>query len=233
MLRPFQISPRLSPASNRNSCSAASSSYPVSPFVSCDRFTTCLTIPQSPASNHVTMLPDDNKNGEPRSRETPESTPNRLRRTSPRRLGSMATFHSLNPFNRRRSNNTTCSGTASEENISSPLSITAAKASHTNLLCDAEPISPTMTDARVDSVTTADLSSTLQPPSKRHSYISLNDGQTSTSSLPRSRTFSNLPIPTRLRKPSQTFGPTKSNIRLPSLPVMSGSEAASKHKFSE
>jgi hypothetical protein len=179
------------------------------------------------------MLSDDNKNGEPRSRETPESTPNRLQRTSLRRLGSMATFHGLNPFNRRRSNNTTCSGTASDENISSPLSITASKASHTDLLHNAEPTSPTTTDARVDSVTTADLSSTLQPPSKRHSYISLNDGQTVASSLPRSRTFSNLPIPTRLRKPSQMSVPTKSNVRMPSLPVMVGIDAASKHKFSK
>lgn len=178
------------------------------------------------------MPQDDNKNGEPRSKETPESTPSRLRRTSLRRLGSMATFHSLNPFNRRRSNNTTGSGTASEENISSPISIAAAKSSHTDLRYDADPASSTATVDRVDSVTTTDLS-TFQPQSKRHSYISLNDGQTLASSLPRSRTFSNLPIPTRLRKPSQTSTTTKSNVRMPSLPVMIGSDAALKHKLSE
>jgi hypothetical protein len=98
---------------------------------------------------------------------------------------------------------------------------------------DTEPNSPTATDPRVDSVTTADLSATCQPAPECHSDVSTKDAQTVTGSLPRSRTFSNLPLPTRLRKPSQTLLPSRSTIRMPSLPLIGGHDAGSKHKISE
>jgi hypothetical protein len=216
---------------NRLLGGSSSSSFPLSHAGTSPHIPECLAFPHSYMFRCQTNMPSaEKKHGQLRSSDTSEATPDRLRRGSLRRLGSMATFQSLNPFNRRRSNNTICSNTASEENVSSPRSL-AAQTPQTDLYDD--PTSPLANMSRVDSAT-ADFPPPSQPPqSKRHSYVPLNDGQTATSSLPRSRTFSNLPLPTRLRQPSQTLAPSKSYIRFPSGLATSGSHGPSRYKICE
>jgi hypothetical protein len=211
--------------------SSSSSSTPLSRTGTSPHIPECLAFPHSYMFRCQTNMPSaEKKHGQLRSSDTSEATPDRLRRGSLRRLGSMATFQSLNPFNRRRSNNTICSNTASEENVSSPRSL-AAQTPQTDLYDD--PTSPLANMSRVDSAT-ADFPPPSQPPqSKCYSYVPLNDGQTATSSLPRSRTFSNLPLPTRLRQPSQTLAPSKSYIRFPSGLATSGSHGPSRYKICE
>ncbi|KAK3691319.1 hypothetical protein LTR37_018680 [Vermiconidia calcicola] len=128
--------------------------------------------------------------------------PSESRRTSLRRLSSIASFQTL--FNRRRSNNTEHAAAASSSSNLS-LSSTIANAP--------EPAANTPQDE--DSV--PDLPPPPQPthlPPRRGSYICLSDDPIG--GMPRSRTFSNLPLPTRAKKTTNPIVPSKSHSRLPS-----------------
>ncbi|KAK3703687.1 hypothetical protein LTR37_014265 [Vermiconidia calcicola] len=128
--------------------------------------------------------------------------PSESRRTSLRRLSSIASFQTL--FNRRRSNNTEHAAASSSSNLS--LSSTIANAP--------EPAASTPQDE--DSV--PDLPPPPQPthlPPRRSSHICLSDDPIG--GMPRSRTFSNLPLPTRAKKTTTNhILPSKSHSRLPS-----------------
>ncbi|KAF2167005.1 hypothetical protein M409DRAFT_54224 [Zasmidium cellare ATCC 36951] len=137
------------------------------------------------------------------------------RRSSLRRLSSIASFHTLNPFTRRRSNNNVTGISSSTSNASLSSSTLAhppdnAKdkdkdfnssqifTEHDNI--QAVPPPPTQTQ--------------VQYPSRRSSYICLPDDPIG--GMPRSRTFSNLPLLTRAKKSNNPLVQSKSHARLPS-----------------
>ena len=128
------------------------------------------------------------------------------RRSSLRRLSSIASFQTL--FSRRRSNNATDHTAASS---SSTLSL-ASTTGHA-------PVPSSFLNISTNSLQAEDTVSDLPPPlathhpARRSSYICLPDDPIG--SMPRSRTFSNLPLPTRARK-ANPIVPSKSHSRLPS-----------------
>ncbi|KAK3679139.1 hypothetical protein LTR78_000700 [Recurvomyces mirabilis] len=146
--------------------------------------------------------------------QSSENAPADSRRSSMRRLSSIASFQALNPFSRRRSNNKTDTSTAGSSTSNLSLSSTTVN-----------PPQPTYLPASSSSqhLSTHDElnESTLPIPpvpatlaSKRSSYICLPDDPIG--GMPRSRTFSNLPLPSKSRR-NTTMAPSKSHTRLPSM----------------
>ncbi|CAK3820542.1 Hypothetical predicted protein [Lecanosticta acicola] len=130
------------------------------------------------------------------------------RRTSLRRLGSIASLQTLNPFNRRRSNNTATDSPASTSNLS--LSSTAANAPSSNK-------TPPSSQKSIGPETVPEvpaLPGESQAAARKASYICLPDDPIG--GMPRSRTFSNLPIPIRKKQTSNSLVQSKSHARLPS-----------------
>ena len=129
------------------------------------------------------------------------------RRTSLRRLSSIASFQTL--FTRRRSNNNT-DRTAASSSSNLSLSSTAANA----------PEPSKLVETCASKLQKEDSVQQLPPPpeqthpsSRRSSYICLPDDPIG--GMPRSRTFSNLPLPTKAKK-TMPMMPLKSHSRLPS-----------------
>ncbi|KAI7463617.1 hypothetical protein KC351_g15813 [Hortaea werneckii] len=145
------------------------------------------------------------------------------RRTSLRRLSSLASLHALNPFARRRSNNgnpqhghhhsrqhntdhtDNSVATSSTSNLSASSHVT--RTSHS---LQTEPFPPCEED---------ELTALPVPPapscstSRRSSYICLPDDPNG--GMPRSRTLSHLPLPIRTRRQPSIVN-SKSHSRLPS-----------------
>lgn len=146
------------------------------------------------------------------------------RRSSMKRLSSIASLAHLNPFHRRRSNNASDSITSLSSDVSLPLTSTTTIA---------------VTSSRKPSESSSTVFSENAPPAaptiaiesqasflRRSSYICLPDDPIG--GMPRSRTFSNLPLPTRQRKsdariPSDSHTRNFSNLtpatRLPTPPA--------------
>ncbi|KAK1057046.1 hypothetical protein LTR74_014435 [Friedmanniomyces endolithicus] len=154
------------------------------------------------------------------------------KRKSLQRLSSIASFQALNPFTRRRSNNTTDTTTnSSTSNLS--LSSTAANAPLPPPQCLQSSTSQLFSIE--DEVTALPIPPVLGNfPSRRSSYICLPDDPIG--GMPRSRTFSNLPLPNRARRNTALpHVPSHSHTRIPSAFLSSGrlpSPAASNRKHS-
>ncbi|KAK1823760.1 hypothetical protein LTR12_001715 [Friedmanniomyces endolithicus] len=154
------------------------------------------------------------------------------KRKSLQRLSSIASFHALNPFTRRRSNNTTDTTTnSSTSNLS--LCSTAAKAPLPPPQCLQS--SSSQLFSIEDEVTALPIPPILGNfPSRRSSYICLPDDPIG--GMPRSRTFSNLPLPNRARRNTALpHVPSHSHTRIPSAFLSSSrlpSPAASNRKHS-
>ena len=121
------------------------------------------------------------------------------RRTSMKRLSSIASLAHLNPFHRRRSNNASDSITSlcSDNSLSLPSAPTTAATS-----------SSSRKPSESSSTIISDTAPLVAPPIpiesqasflRRSSYVCLPDDPIG--GMPRSRTFSNLPIPSRSKKP--------------------------------
>ena len=133
-----------------------------------------------------------------------EATLSDSRRTSLRRLSSIASFQNL--FIRRRSNNATDQTANSSSSNLSVTSTTVNAPGPTKKYNGS-----TSESEQGDTVTELPLPPLAsQAPARRSSYICLPDDPIG--GMPRSRTFSNLPVPTRTKKTM----PSKSHSRLPS-----------------
>ncbi|KAK0843284.1 hypothetical protein LTR03_008789 [Friedmanniomyces endolithicus] len=154
------------------------------------------------------------------------------KRKSLQRLSSIASFDALNPFTRRRSNNTTDTTTnSSTSNLS--LSSTAANAPLPPPQCLQSSTSQLFSIE--DEVTALPIPPVLGNfPSRRSSYICQPDDPIG--GMPRSRTFSNLPLPNRARRiTALSHVPSQSHTRIPSAFLFSSrlpSPAASNRKHS-
>ncbi|KAK5107859.1 hypothetical protein LTR62_000619 [Meristemomyces frigidus] len=142
---------------------------------------------------------------------TNEVSPGESLRTSMRRLSSIASFQALNPFARRRSDNHTLDSTAASSSSNLSLSSTTLNAP--------QPPTPHATSQVLSTHDELGPVYTAIPPipadmaSKRSSYICLPDDPIG--GMPRSRTFSNLPLPVRARR-NTAMASSKSHARLPS-----------------
>ena len=131
------------------------------------------------------------------------------RRSSLRRLSSIASLHSLNPFARRRSNNATDPTTPLSSSTVSTSSATAAASERSKDFSlrhnidnpDQRTIGPPPPSNNV-------------LPTRRSSHAYLPDDRIG--GIPRSRTFSNLPLPNRTRRTNTSLAPSQSYVRLPS-----------------
>lgn len=133
------------------------------------------------------------------------------RRSSMKRLSSIASLAHLNPFHRRRSNNASDSITSISSEVSLPSAFTTtvaipgsrkpSESSSTVFSDNPPPAAPTIAIESQASFL------------RRSSYICLPDDPIG--GMPRSRTFSNLPLPTRNRK-SDARIPSDSHTRNPS-----------------
>ncbi|KAM3421472.1 hypothetical protein BST61_g1865 [Cercospora zeina] len=142
---------------------------------------------------------------QPRKPQT-HDTHSEPRRSSLRRLSSIASLHTLNPFNRRRSNN----------NVEHSPSTTASNVSLCSIMANA---SDHQKDTNTSDISTESDKFDQVPPLpalslRRSSYICLPDDPIG--GMPRSRTFSNLPLPTRAKKSASKLQQSKSHARLPS-----------------
>ena len=141
----------------------------------------------------------------PSRRNQAEETPPETRRSSMRRLSSIASLQTLmNPFNRRRSNFEN-SPSATTSNISLSSSTVANAPDRTRELNRSD------ISAESDGIDRVPPLPVLS--SRRSSYICLPDDPIG--GMPRSRTFSNLPIPTRAKKTMSKLQQSKSHARLP------------------
>ena len=137
------------------------------------------------------------------------------RRSSMKRLSSIASIASLahlNPFHRRRSNNASDSITSLYGDVSLPL------ASTTSVACSSSR-KPSESSSTVFSDNPSPAAPTIAIESqasflRRSNYICLPDDPIG--GMPRSRTFSNLPLPTRNRKSHAACIPSNSHTRIPS-----------------
>ncbi|GAB7363129.1 hypothetical protein MBLNU230_g3418t1 [Neophaeotheca triangularis] len=129
------------------------------------------------------------------------------------RLASIASFQALNPFNRRRSNNTTDTSNATS---SSKVSVTSRRTTSVGLRSFDASDSPTQNITYGPQPPPEPSTEPMPdlPSSKRANYMHLADEKAS--NLPRSRTFSNLPLPSRTKKPTSMVV-SKSHNRLPSI----------------
>ncbi|KAK4493655.1 hypothetical protein PRZ48_014840 [Zasmidium cellare] len=135
------------------------------------------------------------------------------RRSSLRRLSSIASFHTLNPFNRRRSNNNV-TGTPSSASNASLSSSTLASPPENAKVQDFNSSQIFTEHDNIEAVPPPPAQTQTQHPSRRSSYICLPDDPIG--GMPRSKTFSNLPVPTRAKKSSNPLVQSKSHARLPS-----------------
>lgn len=128
-----------------------------------------------------------------------------------RRLSSIASLAQLNPFHRRRSNNASDSITS----LSSDVPLPSASTSNTTAPSSRKPSesSSTIVSDVAPLVTPAIPIESQASFLRRSSYICLPDDPIG--GMPRSRTFSNLPLPTRNRKP-EARDPPESQRRVPS-----------------
>ncbi|KAK6439005.1 hypothetical protein LTR95_004791 [Oleoguttula sp. CCFEE 5521] len=151
--------------------------------------------------------------------------PTDSRRSSMKRLSSIASLHALNPFHRRRSNNASdTSHASSSSNVSLQASTSATTLTPSNSLKPSGSSQQNQSDL-------SPLIENAPPPSqasylRRSSYICLPDDPIG--GMPRSRTFSALPLPTRGKKasprtPSISHSRTTSGLmpdtRLPTPPA--------------
>ncbi|KAK0937232.1 hypothetical protein LTR29_011149 [Friedmanniomyces endolithicus] len=155
------------------------------------------------------------------------------KRKSLQRLSSIASFQALNPFTRRRSNNTTDTTTTNSSTSNLSLSSTAANAPLPPPQCLQS--SSSQLFSIEDEVTALSIPPVLGAfPSQRSSYICLPDDPIG--GMPRSRTFSNLPLPNRARRNTALPRvPSQSHTRIPSTFLSSSrlpSPAASNRKHS-
>ncbi|KXS98630.1 hypothetical protein AC578_10067 [Pseudocercospora eumusae] len=133
------------------------------------------------------------------------------RRSSLRRLSSIASLQTLNPFNRRRSNNVTDSpSTASNPSLTSTtgnvnVPVLNKDSSSSGIFDDAGA-------GHLDKL--PPLPSKQEISSRRNSYVCLPDDPIG--GMPRSRTFSNLPLPSKMKKTTNALVQSKSHARLPS-----------------
>ncbi|KAK4956799.1 hypothetical protein LTR10_006327 [Elasticomyces elasticus] len=156
------------------------------------------------------------------------------KRRSLQRLSSIASFQALNPFNRRRSNNTTTDSTINSSSSTLSLSSTAANAPQPQHLQSSSSQLFSIED-EVTALPIPPVPASVQcNNNRRSSYICIPDDPIG--GMPRSRTFSNLPLPTRARKNSAlSMAPSRSHARLPSAFLSSSrvpSPAASSRKHS-
>ncbi|OQO01356.1 hypothetical protein B0A48_12911 [Cryoendolithus antarcticus] len=151
--------------------------------------------------------------------------PTDSRRSSMKRLSSIASLHALNPFHRRRSNNASdISHASSSSDVSLQTSTSATTLTPSNSLKPSGSSQQNPSDL-------SPLIETALPPSqasylRRSSYICLPDDPIG--GMPRSRTFSALPLPSRGKKasprtPSLSHSRTTSGLipdtRLPTPPA--------------
>lgn len=134
------------------------------------------------------------------------------RRSSLRRLSSIASLHTLNPFARRRSGNTNLTGTPSSTSNASLSSSTLANPPESHSHKDFKSSQIFSEHDNIEAVPPPPAQP--QYPSRRTSYICLPDDPIG--GMPRSRTFSNLPLPTRAKKSNNPLVQSKSHVRLPS-----------------
>jgi hypothetical protein len=133
------------------------------------------------------------------------------RRSSMKRLSSIASLAHLNLFHRRRSNNASDSITSLSSDISLP-SAPATTVAAPSSRKPSESSSTVFSDNARPAIPTIPIESQASF-LHRSSYICLPDDPIG--GMPRSRTFSNLPLPTRNRK-SDTRIPSDSHTRNPS-----------------
>ncbi|OQO10827.1 hypothetical protein B0A48_04128 [Cryoendolithus antarcticus] len=157
------------------------------------------------------------------SGEAPPTTDSR--RSSMKRLSSTASLHALNPFHRRRSNNASdISHASSSSNVSLQASTSATTLTPSNSLkpSGSSQQNPSDLSPLVENAPPPTQASYL----RRSSYICLPDDPIG--GMPRSRTFSALPLPTRGKKasprtPSISHGRNTSGLipdtRLPTPPA--------------
>lgn len=146
------------------------------------------------------------------------------RRSSMKRLSSIASLAHLNPFNRRRSNNATDSTASLASEVSLP-------SGSTTIAAPSESRKPSESSSTFFSDPTPLAAPNIPIESqasflRRSSYVCLPDDPIG--GMPRSRTFSNLPVPTRRKRsdfriPSTTHNrdcsKLTSSTRLPTPPA--------------
>lgn len=139
-----------------------------------------------------------------RKSDTTEASHTESHRSSLRRFSSIASFQALNPFNRRRSTNNDNTIVSSSSTLSLSSSTNAASKPNQKLASSSSSGHFPSDD---------DLTALPLPPvpglttSRRSSYICLPDDPIG--GMPRSRTFSNLPMPTRARRNPTMVCPSK------------------------
>lgn len=138
-------------------------------------------------------------------------TPPESRRSSLRRLSSIASLQSLmHQFNRRRSNNTSTNPEHSPSTATSILSLSSIAANAPDRKRDGNKSEFSGESDGFDHA--PPVPATL--PTRRGSYICLPDDPIG--GMPRSRTFSNLPLPSRAKKSAASkLQLSKSHARLP------------------
>lgn len=130
-----------------------------------------------------------------RKSDTTETSQNESHRSSLRRFSSIASFQALNPFSRRRSTNNDSTIVSSTSTLSLSSSTNATSK-------PSQKVASSSSSGQFPS--DDDLTALPVPPvpglstSRRSSYICLPDDPIG--GMPRSRTFSNLPLPTRARR---------------------------------
>lgn len=131
-------------------------------------------------------------------------------RSSMKRLSSIASLAHLNPFHRRRSNNASDSITSLSSDISLPSASTAttAVASATRHPSDSSSAIYSDTAPLVPPANPIESQASFL---RRSSYVCLPDDPIG--GMPRSRTFSNLPLPTRTNKKTENRLPSDSSTR--------------------
>lgn len=137
------------------------------------------------------------------------------RRASMKRLSSIASLAHLNPFNRRRSNNATDSTASCSSEVSLPTAITTTT---TTSIAASGPRKLSESSSTIFSDTAPLVAPAIPIESqasflRRSSYVCLPDDPIG--GMPRSRTFSNLPLPTRSKKTASHM-PTALHTREPS-----------------
>ncbi len=133
-----------------------------------------------------------------------EITQSDSRRSSLRRLSSIASFQAL--FTKRRSNHATDSTVASS---SSNLSLASTATNAADLT---SPLNASQQSLDDDTLTDLPQPPAVHQATRRSSYICLPDDPIG--GMPRSRTFSNLPLPTRAKRTSSIVA-SQSQSRLP------------------
>jgi len=165
--------------------------------------------PLSPITNHQT--PNGTNMPSRKSLSSDVAPSSESRRSSMKRLSSIASLAHLNPFHRRRSNNASDSITSLSSEVSLPTAITTTFVAPSSRK-PSESSSTVFSDNAPQAAPTIAIESQASF-LRRSSYVCLPDDPIG--GMPRSRTFSNLPLPTRSRK-SDARIPSDSHTRNPS-----------------